>query len=179
MNYTMAVYEIRFGNHVYVGKSTQVEHRKKNHTYELSKGKHHNQHMQRVYNDCGKSSMQFIILKTFTDVDEMDEFEIQKIREVREDKFLISLNYTDGGNGGRGYKHSDERKEKIRQAKLGKSLSKEHRIAIGKGNLGKHNIKHSQETKNKIADTLRNKIRGNPEAIEKFREMGRLSHIKR
>lgn len=55
----------------------------------------------------------------------------------------ILRNLTDGGEGISGFKHSEETKEKIRATMTGRTLSPEHRKAIGKP--------CSEETKKKIS----------------------------
>lgn len=55
-----------------------------------------------------------------------------------------------------GRKHSDETKEKMRQKRLGIVPSAETRKKIGLGNKGKIVI-HSEETKKKISNTLKNR----------------------
>ena len=58
------------------------------------------------------------------------------------------INLTEGGDGQRGI--SVETREKMRQAKLGKPLSREHVRKIREAQLGKP--KHSEETRRRIAE---------------------------
>lgn len=65
------------------------------------------------------------------------------------------VNMTDGGDGTLGLKRSpsQETKEKMRQAKLGKKFSEEHRKKLGASKKGKcytKGRKHSEETKAKL-----------------------------
>ena len=61
-------------------------------------------------------------------------------------------NLTDGGEGSPGYIASEITREKQRLAKLGKTLSDEHKLRISIGNTGK---KYSDETKKKISEKLK------------------------
>ena len=62
-----------------------------------------------------------------------------------------------GKRGGRA-KPSAEAREKMRQAKLGRKLSEEHKKNIGKGNKGK-SVTMSGETRKKISDSLKGNTR--------------------
>lgn len=48
---------------VYVGSSIDVHKRWKEHKYNLKEGKHHNHHLQRVYNKYGKSTFRYSVLE--------------------------------------------------------------------------------------------------------------------
>lgn len=63
-------------------------------------------------------------------------------------------NLTKGGEGCRGFCHSKETKEKLRNLNLGKSVSIETREKLSKLSKGK---KVSIETRNKISNALKNK----------------------
>lgn len=55
----------------------------------------------------------------------------------KNDKTGILVNMTDGGEGTYGKIVSEETKDKIRNSKIGKKLSEEHKIKISEGNKGK------------------------------------------
>ena len=63
-------------------------------------------------------------------------------------------NLTLGGDGIIGLKHTEESREKMSRAHLGKTLSQDHREKIGAANRGKI---YSQETREKISNALRSR----------------------
>jgi hypothetical protein len=67
------------------------------------------------------------------------------------------LNLTDGGEGCSGHTHSDQTKEKMKAAHLGKSKSSEHKAKISAAQKGKPGVKHTAETKEKIAASNKGK----------------------
>jgi len=112
--------------------------------------------------------------------------EIERIDQFKKLGYKL-CNLTEGGDGSSGYKHtkeslqkigqaskafmtgramSEETKAKIAAAKTGKKLSEEHKQKIGlasrgntyaAGNTNRLGMKHTEETKQKISATKRNK----------------------
>ena len=78
-------------------------------------------------------------------------------------------NLTLGGDGIQGLKHTEESREKMSRAHLGKTLSQEHRESIGAANRGKI---YSQETREKISNALRNRPPYSQETREKIGAAG-------
>ena len=112
----------------YIGKSNNPKNRLYSHLKEDKSNPH-------KYNWL-KSIIKRGFYPILTIIEEV-QFEDWQIRE----KYWIShfrlngfdlLNITDGGDGGNGYKHSIKSRMKMRKAKLGISLPKEHREKISK-----------------------------------------------
>ena len=74
-------------------------------------------------------------------------------------------NLTLGGDGIQGLKHTEESREKMSLAHLGKTISKETREKIGAANRGKI---YSQETREKISNALRSRPPYSQETREKI-----------
>ncbi len=77
------IYQIRniITNHVYVGSSYNVFHRKSQHLCELKKKSHPNRYLQNVFNKYGESNISFELLENCT-IDEMlakEEFWINEL----------------------------------------------------------------------------------------------------
>ena len=121
-------------NHkIYIGSSRNVYNRKSSHFCRLSKGNHANPYLQNAWNKYGKSAFHFEIV----------EFCLVKELAVREEWWILLLrtdNRLYGYNlkGARTYNHSDETRAKI--------------SANSVGMTGKT---HSEETRQRISNTLR------------------------
>lgn len=81
---------------------------------------------------------------------ELNQMEITFIRLFKSNNPIYGYNMTSGGDGVSGLKLSEEHKDKIKQANLGKPKSKE---AIEKNRLGHLGKKVSEETKAKMRDS--------------------------
>ncbi len=117
-------------------------------------------------NTVKKYGYSIIIIHDNLTIDEANTLEIKYIAQIgRKDKGLGPLlNLTDGGCGIDGYKHSkeaiaklskpksEEHKNKLRAAAIGRALSEHHKSMIGQSKIGK---KHSDETKEKIRKSLK------------------------
>ena len=87
----------------------------------------------------------------------LEKFYIKKYKAKE-----VGYNLTDGGDGALGFKHSEESKEKMRQAHLGKKVSEETKQKISNASKGEknhfYNKHHSEENKIKISETLKGNI---------------------
>jgi group I intron endonuclease len=152
---------------VYIGQSVDVRNRLSAHKRKLKKGTHDNLYLQRAWGKCGSANFTFTIIDECLP-NELDEKEIFYIKEY--EKFEI-YNLTNGGDGRRGYKLSEETKKriglgnknkfvseetrrKLSQAKMGKKLSEEHREKLIGRKTGKpawnRGIPMNEEAKRKI-----------------------------
>ena len=133
---------------VYIGQSCSIYDRWYSHKWELNKQKHANKYFQHAWNKYGESNFTFEIVELCdeTAIDNKEKYYIDLYQSTDKNK---GFNLDSGGNLNK--KHSQETKEKIRQAQLGeksplyqKPLSKEHREKISKTMKG---VKKSAETR--------------------------------
>ena len=145
------VYQIKnlSNNKIYIGSTiTSFIYRWRQHNSKLKLGKHENTHLQSSYNKYGESSFEYSILYIGTSKEDIRNKEQELInsfdscnpdkgynmdsivdRSTRseETKKKISLSRkgkcSDSSNGFYGKTHTEEVREKIRQAHIGKKLS--------------------------------------------------------
>jgi hypothetical protein len=93
------------------------------------------------------------------------DFECLLISEMR-DIGIPLTNMTDGGDGAKGYKHTEEHKQMMRELFIGRIFTEEHRQAMSKpkSKEGRRNMalarqttlyRPSEETKKKMSDALK------------------------
>lgn len=93
------------------------------------------------------------------------DFECLLIAEIR-DLGIPLTNMTDGGDGAKGYKHTEEYKQRMREKFTGRVFTEEHRQKMrkpkseqGRENIAKAradlNYRPSEETKRKISEALK------------------------
>ena len=170
-NHISGIYLIRdlINNKVYVGQSKSCTTRWRNHLYGLKNKRHLNGYLQSVFNDHGVDCFQYEILE-ICEEELRGERERYWIEHYKSNDLNYGYNLQYGGRLNRN--HSEETKEKQRQAKLGIVFSDEHKRKIGlasRGNtamLGKH---HSEETKLKMSLACLGKKRSE-ETKQKMRE---------
>lgn len=146
----------------YIGSSEDMDIRWGQHVNALNRGKHRNRHLQRAWNLYGEISFtneKIEIVERLKD-ETIEAFRLRLVNG-REQYYLDTLTPWDRNIGyninklatsSLGVKRSEETKEKIRQANLGKIQSQEHKDNISKGvkNSDKHQkAVHSLEFKEK------------------------------
>lgn len=151
------VYAIKntLNNKIYVGSSDSICWRLYDHRKELNSNSHHSIHLQRAWNKYGSDVFVYFLVERVDNVGKLLEREQYWMDEFRcyvKDK---GYNISPTAGSCRGIKLSEEHKEKLRQAHIGKVISEETRrklSAVLKEKCywrGKH---HSQETRAKIAE---------------------------
>lgn len=92
----------------------------------------HKSYWIRKHNFC----VTFDIIEEVSNVDELNFAEMKWIHILKTKGYDL-INQTDGGDGVRGHTFSDDSREKMRQAKLGKPRTDETKLKISQFNTGK------------------------------------------
>lgn len=149
---TAGIYHIvnKVNGKKYIGSSIEIEKRWAHHKSQLSRGIHHNIHLQRAFDKYGEENFEFriagetlpemavyvedYILRHLGDKFEYNIAPRAQNREVSEEtKKKISENHANQfgeNNPMYGKSLTDEHKRKISQSKTGKKLSEEHKQVI-------------------------------------------------
>ena len=144
-------------NKKYIGQSIDIYGRWHTHKYLLNKNQHDNDHLQKAWNKYGEDNFNFYILE------ECDECELGN----NESKYIQLYNTTNSefgynlqSGGCINYRLSDETKQKISEALVGK-MAGENNPMYGKT--------HSEETKEKISKANTNPSEKTREKIRQTR----------
>jgi len=128
---------------VYVGSSTNVSVRLRNHRRHLIEGTHGNLHLQSSWDKYGPASFKFKVVALCEEMELLDEEQtmIDALRTVDPAK-----GYNGRGAGPRG-SHGPGARKKLRDANLGKKLLSQTREKMRRSHLG---MKTLPETKEKL-----------------------------
>jgi group I intron endonuclease len=159
---TAGIYLIRnsVDKRVYVGMSKNLSDRIARHRRYLKKGNHDNKQLQEMFNRYGDIFSYEILHQGEYTLDELYEMEKQEIERHR--AFTAGFNYTLGGAGSEGFKHTQESSEK---------MSETRKVTfLGEGNpfYGKS---HSEETKQTIREATSKRMAGVPKSKEQKHKM--------
>lgn len=133
----------------YIGKAVRLQYRINRHFKELSLGNHYNKHLQASYNKYGVDCFKYEIIKECIKEDCILE-EIKSIKNFN--SYDFGYNQTAGGEGLLGNKWSDVQTETMKKFMFGNKY--------GIGNKSHTDLKHSDETKLKIKNSLLGRKRG-------------------
>ena len=143
----------------YVGSTTRMENRFREHQAKLRSTKHHNAKLQNAYNKYGKNAFEYHVLATYSTDENLDHYEML---------WTISLDALHNGYvlkmGNRKGTCSEETRKKLSDAKKGNTnmkgkkkppLSEETRKKMSessKGNTNRKGKTHSEETRKNMSD---------------------------
>lgn len=134
---------------VYVGKDSNI-HKSSRHKQHLSRSRYDAQPFNRVLQNNPDRYVYQVLVWDVATQDRLNALEIQYIRQLQP-----KFNFTNGGDGVSGLKHSDETKRKIAKSNKGKVVSEETRKKIGEANKGNipwnKNKVCSEETRRRIS----------------------------
>lgn len=142
-------------NKKYVGQSTNIEERWYRHRNSLKKNVHYNDHLQRAWNTYGEDSFSFYILQA-CGVDELDGLEIYYIDLFNSNNNQNGYNLESGGGANKIV--SQETRQKQRDAKLGRTLTDEHKTNIGNSLKGHVAYPKSEEGLQRLRDLNTGKV---------------------
>jgi hypothetical protein len=108
---------------VYIGKAVRVSSRICAHKYLLRNNKHVNIYLQRAWNKYGEKNFKFEKIET-CDIDNLPTKECYWVDFYKANDPMLGYNLMKVGRFN--HNHSDETKEKMRVASLGKNKSKQH-----------------------------------------------------
>lgn len=119
----MTLYEIynKIDSKRYVGISSNIGRRWREHRAELRSNRHHNSHFQAAWNKYGENNFNFNIINKFNNLDELNKAEKEYIQENNLLDSKFGYNVAVGGNS---FKHSLDSKEKISQSNEVSVISK-------------------------------------------------------
>lgn len=155
--YTIYAFENRLDKRVYIGQSVQPAKRLYQHRVALKAGKHQNKFFQRAWDKDGENAFDHFTLCECVTKEEADATEIDLIAWYKE--LGLCYNHTKGGDGGntvtddnrlsvsektkariaaqghpmQGKHHTEEAKQKMRDARVGWKPSPEHMAKVQEG----------------------------------------------
>lgn len=143
---------------VYVGKDSNID-KNKRHREHFSPSRYDKQPVNRIL----QNNLSRYLYKVLWEVDDCSDNHLNQMEIFYIKKHDPKFNFTDGGDGISGYKHTEESKRKISEAlkgennpNYGKTLSKETRKKISETLKGENHPMygktHSEETKKKISE---------------------------
>ena len=131
---------------VYVGKDSFIE-KDTRHRNHYSPCKYDKQPINRILQNNPNRYTYQVLVWNVKDQETLNALEIQYIRQLKP-----KFNFTNGGDGIVGYKHSAETKKKISESLKGKKHSEETKRKMSEAHKGKRHP-CSEETKQKISKT--------------------------
>lgn len=142
-------------NKRYVGSAVNLKRRNKQHFSDLRKGKHHCIHLQNAFEKYGEENFIFEVLEIVEDKNNLLQWE-QWFLDYYDFESLYNTCPTAGNS--LGVVRSEETKEKLRKANLGKRHSEETKEKCRIASLGKISKRHSEETKIRLSKANKGKI---------------------
>lgn len=98
----------------------------------------------------GWESIKHDVIAENLSLEEANQMEIDLIRQYKSNDKRYGYNVASGGEGSPGFKQTDEAKEKISKAHKGEHKSEDHKEKLRLANIGKH---HTEETRQKISES--------------------------
>ena len=106
----------------YIGQARHIERRWRQHRVSLENGKHCNDHLQRAWKKYGENAFSFYVLELcdLESLSDRERFYIAKFDTLRN-----GYNMTEGGDGTRGYEHTEDYKRQMSELYAGRTFSQD------------------------------------------------------
>lgn len=152
-NVICGIYAIRntVDGKVYIGQSSDIISRKNKHYRLLRNGSHHNDHLQLSYNKYGEKVFEFSVIES-VELSLLNTRERYWIEQYNSNNNEFGYNRDDGGCECR--IRSEETRQKLRIANIGKVRSRESVEKSAKAIRGIKRESPSEETRRKISLSL-------------------------
>ena len=121
-------------NKKYIGQAIDIEKRWNDHRQHLRRESHYNYHLQRAWNKYGESNFNFYVIEECC-IDELSERESYYINKFN--SFNNGYNLTFGGEGTRGFRHTEEYKKYMHDLFVGRKFSDETKRKMSAAKKGK------------------------------------------
>ena len=128
---------------VYIGKDSYI-HKAKRHRYHLRPSAYNLQPFNRIL----QNNLSRYLYKVLWEIDDCTDNHLNQMEIYYISKYNPRFNFTKGGDGISGFKHSEETKKKLSHINKGKKHSEETKQKISKANKGK---KRSKEVRKRIS----------------------------
>ena len=144
MQLNSGVYIISYNNKNYVGSSSNLKKRIREHFNCLKRNAHPNSRLQRAYNKYGVDVFLYKIVATCPS-EYLLKLEQWFINNLKPELNLAEIVGRPPANRKRGYKMSEEAKQNISKARTGQKIDRSNYV-------------HSEETLNKISQSLKGRV---------------------
>jgi len=137
----------------YIGSAVDLSTRRSQHFYSLRKGNHHSLHLQAAYNKYGEENFVFTVLYECAEEDRLrcEQEEIDLLKPEYNHRTIAYSNY--------GIKWTNESKERLRNAMVGRIASEETKLKMSMARKGHPT---SEETRRKIGLANSIALKGKP-----------------
>lgn len=156
----------------YIGSAKRLHRRYGEHRRLLDAGRHHSPTLQRSWDKYGAGAFEYVVLEFVEDLD------ILLLREqawIDESACVGKAGYNISPTAGSplGVKHSEQARSNMRLAKLGRTLSEEHKSRIARAGVGRKMSAEAIERRNS-ARLANGGFQQTPESYAKMVETRRL-----
>ena len=136
---------------VYIGKDSNID-KNKRHRDHLAPSKHNEQPINRIL----QNNPDRYIYQVLWEIDDCTDNHLNQMEIFYIKKYDPKFNFTEGGDGISGFKHSEESRKKMSENNSrywrGKTLSKETRKKISESMKGKKTHEMTEETRRKMSE---------------------------